>query len=221
MYRLRIMTTTDLPYYLFTARFTGRYLPYDPQQLQMPSTHDEADGGGCGWRWWIGVTILFNGFFILFTSLPPIYAIENPDDLPTTCAVELAAFEGLQPALSPGATSPSFDLILRVTNGHTFYLSHEGSDLVVSYAGVPLARGRTPSFVLADKEVSALPVKATSAGIGVPGDLLRLMTEERRLGVVQVHVEFGLTWEKFVCDVQLDAQLPGVSRCYKITTGVQ
>jgi hypothetical protein len=30
------------------------------------------------------------------------------------------------------------------------------------------------------KEMAALPVKATSAGVGVPEDLFRLVTEERR-----------------------------------------
>uniref|UniRef100_K3XQ59 Late embryogenesis abundant protein LEA-2 subgroup domain-containing protein n=3 Tax=Setaria TaxID=4554 RepID=K3XQ59_SETIT len=162
-------------------------------------------------------TILFNGFFILLTMLPSMESIANPDEKPTTCSVELAGFEGLQPALSPRVTSPAFDLILRVNNGHTFCLRHGGGDVVVSYAGVPLAHGRAPSFELGDKEVLALPVKATSAGVGIPGDLSRLMADERRWGVAQIQVEFGLAWESFVCDVELDGH-PRVSECYKPTS---
>ncbi|KAF8677935.1 hypothetical protein HU200_046291 [Digitaria exilis] len=144
-------------------------------------------------------------------------SIANPDEKPTTCSVELAGFQGLQPAPSPGATSPAFDLILRVTNGHTFTLRHGGGDVVVSYAGVPLAHGRTPSFELGDKDVVALPVKATGAGaVGIPGDLLLLMTDERRWGVAQLQVEFTVAWNTFACDVELDGN-PRVSECYKPT----
>ncbi|CAO2183088.1 unnamed protein product [Urochloa humidicola] len=181
----------------------------------MASTPKKDDG--CGFYTWIVIMILFNGFIWLITMLPSMESIAYPDEKPTTCSVELAGFEGLQPAASPGATSPAFDLVVRVDNGHTFCLRHGGGDIVVSYAGVPLARGRTPSFELGDKEVLALPVKATSAGVGIPVDLFRLMTDERRWGVAQLQVEFGLAWESFVCDVELDGH-PRVSECYKPTS---
>jgi hypothetical protein len=179
------------------------------------STHNKNDGCGC--CSWIIATILINGFIIVLTMLPSMESLANPDEKPTTCSVELAGFEGLQPALSPGVTSPVFDLIMRVNNGHTFCLRRGGSDVVVSYAGVPLARGRMPSFELGDKEVLALPVKATSAGVGVPSDLARLMADERRWGVAQIQVEFALGWESFVCDVDIDAHTR-VAECYKGTT---
>ncbi|OEL35252.1 hypothetical protein BAE44_0003729 [Dichanthelium oligosanthes] len=176
----------------------------------MASTHKKDDGCGC--FSWMLATILYNGFFILLTLLPSMRLLAYPDEKTTTCSVELAGFQGLQPALSSEVTSPAFDLIVRVTNGHTFSLRH-GCDIVVSYAGVPLAHGRTPSFELGDKDVLALPVRATSAGVGIPGDLFRLMTDERRWGVAQLQVEFGLAWDTFVCDVELDGH-PRVSECY-------
>ncbi|CAO2178523.1 unnamed protein product [Urochloa humidicola] len=179
----------------------------------MASSTPKKDNG-CACYTWIIIMLVVNGFVWMITLLPSMESIAYPDEKPTTCSVELAGFEGLQPAASPGATSPAFDLVVRVDNGHTFCLRHGGGDVVVSYAGVPLARGRTPSFELGDKEVLALPVKATSAGVGVPVDLLRLMTDERRWGVAQLQVEFGLAWESFVCDVELDGH-PRVSECYK------
>ncbi|OEL19580.1 hypothetical protein BAE44_0019401 [Dichanthelium oligosanthes] len=174
----------------------------------MASTHKKDDGCGC--FSWMLATILYNGFFILLTLLPSMRSLAYPDVKTTTCSVELAGFQGLQPALSPEVTSPAFDLIMRVTNGHTFSLRHGGGDVVVSYVGVPLAHGRTPSFELGDKDVLALLVEATSAGLGILGDLFSLMTDERRWGVAQLQVEFGLAWDSFVCDVELD----GHSRTY-------
>ncbi|OEL19945.1 hypothetical protein BAE44_0019036 [Dichanthelium oligosanthes] len=147
----------------------------------MASTHKKDDGCGC--FSWMLATILDNGFFILLTLLPSMRSLAYPDVKITTCSVELAGFQGLQPALSPEVTSPAFDLIVRITNGHTFSLRHSGGDVVVSYAGVPLAHGRTLSFELGDKDVLALPVEATSAGVDIPGYLFRLMTDERRWGI--------------------------------------
>jgi hypothetical protein len=83
---------------------------------------------------------------------------------------------------------------LHINNGHTINLTHRGGDVVVSYAGVPIARGRTPGFGMTTKETAALPVKATSAGVGVPEDLFLLVTEERRWGMTQLRVEFDLAW---------------------------
>ncbi|KAK3161741.1 hypothetical protein QOZ80_1BG0080840 [Eleusine coracana subsp. coracana] len=172
---------------------------------------DNKDDGGCGLCAWTVATILYAGFFVVLTSLPSMDSLADPYEQPTTCSVELIAFNGLQPAMAPGATSPAFDLLIHINNGHTFSLTHGGGDVIVSYAGVPLARGHTPSFEMATKETAALPVKATSAGVGVPEDLFRLMTEERRFGVAQLRIEFGLAWDSFVCNVELDGQRPRVS----------
>ncbi|KAL6614639.1 hypothetical protein ACP70R_036909 [Stipagrostis hirtigluma subsp. patula] len=183
----------------------------------MASTDNKGDGCGC--RSWAIAALVYLGFFVGLTYLPPMDSLVAPNERenPTTCSVELAAVKGLQPALAPGATSPAFDLIVHVDNGHTFHLTHGGGDVVVSYAGVPLARGRTPSFQLACKETTALPVKATSEGVGMPDDLFRLMTEERRWGVAQIQIELKLAWESFVCDVDLDGR-PRVSACYAPTS---
>ncbi|CAN6164052.1 unnamed protein product [Urochloa humidicola] len=60
-------------------------------------------------------------------------------------SVRLVGVKGLQPALAPGAASLAFDLLVRIDNG--IYEEYCGSvDVTVSYAGVPLARGDTPSF---------------------------------------------------------------------------
>ncbi|KAF8677938.1 hypothetical protein HU200_046294 [Digitaria exilis] len=161
--------------------------------------------------------LLYLALFVVPTFLPPADSLANPNNLPTTCSVELTGFRGLQAASAPGATSPAFDLVVRVDNGHDFPVSHGGGDVVVSYAGVPLARGRTPSFDVHAKEAVALPVNATSEGVGVPEDLLRLLMEERRWGVAQLEIELKVAWESFACDVDLDGQARS-SACYKPTT---
>ncbi|CAL4947818.1 unnamed protein product [Urochloa decumbens] len=179
------------------------------------STDDDKGGGDCGCCAWTVLGLLYLSIFVLPTFLPPADSLANPNNLPTTCSVELAGFKGLhQPASAPGATSPAFDLVVRVDNGHDFPVSHGGGDVVVSYAGVPLARGRTPSFDMYAKEAVALRVNATSEGVGVPEDLFRLLTEERRWGVAQLEVELKVAWETFACDVDLDGQ-PRAFACYK------
>ncbi|KAL6839822.1 hypothetical protein ACP4OV_029632 [Aristida adscensionis] len=185
----------------------------------MASTEKKDDGCDCCTL--VVLALVYLGLFIVPTYLPPLKSLGlgDPDgDKPTSCSVELVAARGLQAALAPGAASPGFDLVVHVDNGRAVYgLAHDGGDVVVSYAGVPLARGRTPALRLAPKEAAALPVTAAaSAGaVGVPGDLLRLMAEERRWGVAQVQVEFAVGWESFVCDVDLAGQ-PYVSACYKL-----
>ncbi|KAK3161738.1 hypothetical protein QOZ80_1BG0080800 [Eleusine coracana subsp. coracana] len=181
----------------------------------MASTNNKDDGCGFCCCWMVSA-ILLGGFFVLLTSLPSMDSLADPFDQPTTCSVELAGFKGLQPAMASGATSPAFDLLIHVNNGHTFSLAHGGGDVVVSYAGVPLARGRTPSFEMATKETTTLPVKATSAAVGLPEDLSRLMTDERRWGVAQLRIEFGLAWDYSTCNVELDGQ-QRVSECYRPT----
>lgn len=112
---------------------------------------------------------------------------------------------------APGGDRPQGDLAVRVDNGHDFLVRHGGGDVVVSYAGVPLARGRTPSFDLYAKEAVVLPVNATSEGVGIPEDLFRLLTEERRWGVAQLEVELKVAWESFACDVDLHGQPRDIS----------
>jgi hypothetical protein len=134
------------------------------------------------------------------------------NDKPTTCSVELLGAKGLQPALAPGATSPAFDLIVHVANGHCYELRHGGGDVVVSYAGVPLARGRTPSFRLPAKEAGRWAVNVTSAGLGLPADLARLMAAERGWGVAQLEIDIRVAWQSFTCDCLVDGQ-PSASSC--------
>jgi hypothetical protein len=105
----------------------------------MAFTGNKDDG--CGLSAWIVATILYSGFFVLLTSLPSMDSLVYPYEQPTTCSVELAGFSGLQRAMDPGATSPAFDLILHINNGHTFDLAHPGGDIVVSYAGAQRASG--------------------------------------------------------------------------------
>ncbi|WVZ67663.1 hypothetical protein U9M48_016712 [Paspalum notatum var. saurae] len=184
----------------------------------MASTDDSKGGACCHLVGWVFLALFYFAIFVVpMTLLPPDLA--DPGNLPTTCSVELTGFKGLQAASAPGATSPAFDLVVRVHNGHNFHVSHGGGDVVVSYAGVPVARGRTPSFGLYAKEAVALPVNATSQGLGVPEDLFRLLTEERSRGVAQVEVELKVAWEAFACDVDLDGgHPPRASACYKPTT---
>ncbi|CAN6340711.1 unnamed protein product [Urochloa humidicola] len=67
----------------------------------------KKDDDGCACYTWIVMMILFNSFVWMITLLPSMESIAYPDEKPTTCSVELAGFEGLQPAASPGATSPA------------------------------------------------------------------------------------------------------------------
>ncbi|XP_003561723.1 uncharacterized protein LOC100835603 [Brachypodium distachyon] len=128
-------------------------------------------------------------------------------DRPAMCSLELVAFRGLQPATDPaGAASPAFDLTLYVDNGHVCSLRHCGGDVEVSYAGVPLARGRTPRFRVMGEEAVAVAVNVTGAGaVGLPQDLFRLFTAERRWGVAMLQVDLVIASQPFTRDVQLDA----------------
>ncbi|CAM0882374.1 unnamed protein product [Alopecurus aequalis] len=181
-----------------------------------------AGSDDCGWGCCIIGVLLYWSFFVALVTLPPIDSmlpglreLDNPrcvNDKPTTCSVELVGAMGLQSALAPGATSPAFDLVVHVANGHVYELCHGGGDVVVSYAGVPLARGRTPSFRLAAKEAGWWAVNMTGAGLGMPADLARLMVAERRWGVAQLEIDMGLAWQSFTCDVFVDAQ-PSASAC--------
>ncbi|KAL6615917.1 hypothetical protein ACP70R_038187 [Stipagrostis hirtigluma subsp. patula] len=134
-------------------------------------------------------------------------------DKPIRCSVELVGAKGLGSALAPGAESPAFKLLVHVDNGRYFGLRDNGSDVVVSYAGVPLARGRTPAISLETKEAVTVEVDATSYGVGIPEDLFHLMSAERRSGVAQLEVDLWLRG-LFTCNVELDGQQHS-SRCYE------
>lgn len=126
-----------------------------------------------------------------------------------TSSVEVAGVQGLEPALAPGAASPAFNLLVRVHNNDFHDQCRAGGDVVVSYAGVPLAHGRTPSFFLWAKKAVTMAVNATSEGVGVPDDLFRLMSAERRQGVAQLDIgmQLGSTdWdrESYTWSVDLD-----------------
>jgi hypothetical protein len=193
----------------------------------------DDDGGGasraagsddCGYGCCMIGVLIYWSLWLVFVALPPIDidallpGLRELDgspcahDKPTTCSVEFLGARGLEPALAPGATSPAFDLVVHVANGHFYELRHGGGDVVVSYAGVPLARGRTPGFRLPAREAGRWAVNATSAGLGMPADLGRLMAAERRWGVAQLEIDVGVAWQSFTCDALVDGQ-PSSSAC--------
>ncbi|KAF7023209.1 hypothetical protein CFC21_035778 [Triticum aestivum] len=183
---------------------------------------EDGSDEDCGCGSWTIALLLYTSFWLVMVYLPPMDSLPgireldgsppSNDDKPTTCSVELAGARGLEPALAPGATSPAFDLVVHVDNGRVYELCHGGGDVVVSYAGVPLARGRTPSFRLPAKTTGRWAVNVTGVGLGIPADLSRLMTAERRWGVAQLEIDMGLAWQSFTCDVLVDGQ-PGASAC--------
>ncbi|KAL6614623.1 hypothetical protein ACP70R_036893 [Stipagrostis hirtigluma subsp. patula] len=133
--------------------------------------------------------------------------INIDQDYPIACSMELVSFRGLQPALAPGAVSPAFNLLVRVHNGHIYDQYREGGGgVTVSYAGVPLAHGRTPSFRVGAKADVSFTVEATAQAVGVPEELFRLMSAERRWGAAQLEVRMQLGrpgWESFAWSVDL------------------
>ncbi|CAN6201620.1 unnamed protein product [Urochloa humidicola] len=106
-------------------------------------------------------------------------------------SVRLVGVKGLEPALAPGAASPAFDLLVRIDNG--VYQEYCGSgDVTVSYAGVPLARGHTPSFSVEIMASLTFAVNATTEAVGVPDHLFRIMSAERRWGAAELEVRMQL-----------------------------
>ncbi|RLM56170.1 hypothetical protein C2845_PM10G18950 [Panicum miliaceum] len=103
---------------------------------------------------------------------------------------------------------PAFKLLVRVDNGRIFGLRNGGGgDVLVSYAGVPLARGRAPAFCVETKKAVTVAVDATSAGVGVPEELFQLMSEERRRsGVAQLEIDLWLDYGLFTCRVELGGE---------------
>jgi hypothetical protein len=122
-------------------------------------------------------------------------------------SVELVGVKGLDPALAPGADSPAFDLLVRVDNGHIHDQYREGGSVTVSYAGVPLAHGHSPRFRVGARAAVTFTVNATSHAVGVPEDLFRLMSAERRWGTAQLEVGMQLGCpgrESYAWSVDLD-----------------
>ncbi|KAK3161742.1 hypothetical protein QOZ80_1BG0080860 [Eleusine coracana subsp. coracana] len=139
------------------------------------------------------------------------------DDGPIKCSVELIGAKGLGSALAPGAESPALKLLVHIDNGHFFALRDGGSsDAVVSYAGVPLARGRAPFLRLEAKKAVTVAVNATNYGLGIPEDLFRLMAAERQSGAAQLEIDLWLPYGLFTCIVELDGQQRRASQCYEL-----
>ncbi|KAF8658719.1 hypothetical protein HU200_059197 [Digitaria exilis] len=139
-------------------------------------------------------------------------------DKPTKCSVELVAARGIGSALGPGAesSSPAFDLLVHVDNGHVFGIRDGGSDVVVSYAGVPLARGRSPAFHLKEKEAVTVAVDTASRGVGIPDELFLLMVQERRSGATpQLQIDLWLDFGLVRCSLELDG-VQRASQCDKL-----
>ncbi|TVU02902.1 hypothetical protein EJB05_51582, partial [Eragrostis curvula] len=142
--------------------------------------------------------------------------IRDMDNKPVECSVELVEAKGLgRPAISPDAESPAIKLLVHVNNRHVFGMDHDGGSVVVSYAGVPLARGSTPAFFVGKKKTVTLAEDATSEGVGVLEDLLRLMLQERRSGVAQLEIDLLLFDQLYTCSVDLDGQIRA-GRCNKL-----
>lgn len=141
---------------------------------------------------------------------------------PARYSVELVGATGIsRQALDPdgAAESPVFNLLVHVDNGHTYDMQRDaGGDVVVSYAGVPLARGRAPAWYVETKKAAAVAVDATSGGVGIPEDLLELMAAERLSGVAhQLDVDLWIRYDGyFTCPVQMDGVRRAASTCEKL-----
>uniref|UniRef100_A0A0E0JN63 Uncharacterized protein n=1 Tax=Oryza punctata TaxID=4537 RepID=A0A0E0JN63_ORYPU len=123
----------------------------------------------------------FLGVWIICHACGAFSAIGNSDVKKITSSIELWAGAGTG-SRSALAGVQSTRLVRIDDNGNGCDQYREGGSVKVSYAGVPLAYGSTSSFLEARKAL-AVAVNATGEGAGVPDDLLRLMSAERRLGV--------------------------------------
>ncbi|WVZ78934.1 hypothetical protein U9M48_026572 [Paspalum notatum var. saurae] len=152
--------------------------------------------------------VLVSLSLLLFIAFAADSADRIFNRMPTRFSVELVRAKGLASALDPGAAEPpAFDLLVHVNNGRYYNLWDGGSDVVVSYAGVPLARGRTPAIYVEANNALTLAANATSSGgVGIPEDLFRLMSEERGSGAARLHVDLWLGSGLFTCTVDLDGE---------------
>ena len=158
--------------------------------------------------YWVVIFYLLAALMLIVGACAGIYNINQ--DYPISSSIELVSVKGLlEPSLAPGEVPPAIVLLVRVENhGHYYDEYREGGGVTVSYAGVPLVRGRTPSFRVGAKETLAFVVNATTeSSVGVPEDLSRLMSAERRHGAAQLDVVMQLGWpgwESYVWSVDLD-----------------
>ncbi|CAL5039999.1 unnamed protein product [Urochloa decumbens] len=170
------------------------------------STHEEEEqeqpGGPMTWKEMVGVVVallsipLVLYFYVAFAMQ---LARSNQDE-PARYSVELVGATGIAPAAG-------FQLLVRLDNGRIIDMNGGCGDVVVSYAGVPLARGRVPALYVGTKKVATVAVVATSGGVGIPEDLLRLMSEERRRsGVARLELDLWLQRGLFTCRVDLHGE---------------
>ncbi|CAL4974418.1 unnamed protein product [Urochloa decumbens] len=150
-------------------------------------------------------------FYLVAATMAIVRAslsINIDQDYPISSSVQLVGVKGLEPSLAPGAVSPAIGLLVRVDDGHIYDEYREGGGVTVSYAGVPLAHGHTPiSFRVGAKAALTFTVNATAESVGVPEDLFRLMSTERRWGAAQLEVRMQLGWpgwESYAWSVDLD-----------------
>ncbi|CAN6177115.1 unnamed protein product [Urochloa humidicola] len=180
------------------------------------SMHEEEPGGPASWKVVMGLM----GVVVLLLSIPlglyfcvafAIQVARSSQDEPARYSVELVGVTGIAPAapLAPVAAAPAaFQLLVRLDNDHILDdISYGGGDIVLSYAGVPLARGRVPALYVEAKKAETVAVVATSGGVGIPEDLFRLMSEERhRSGVARQEVDLWLERGLFTCRVDLHGE---------------
>ncbi|CAN6173274.1 unnamed protein product [Urochloa humidicola] len=156
------------------------------------------------------VVLLYIPLILYFFVAVAMQLARDSQDEPARYSVELVGATGIAPAapLAPGAAAPPvFKLLLRLDNGRTVDISYGGGDIVLSYVGVPLARGRVPALHVETKNTATVAVVATSGGVGIPEDLFRLMSEERRRsGVARLEVDLWLQRGLFTCRVDLHGE---------------
>ncbi|CAL5049465.1 unnamed protein product [Urochloa decumbens] len=176
-----------------------------------PMHEEEQPAGPMTWKEMVGVVVallsipLVLYFYVAFA----MQLARSSQDEPARYSVELVGATGIVPAaLAPGAAAPpAFQLLVRLDNGRIIDMNGGCGDVVVSYAGVPLARGRVPALSVGTKKVATVAVDATSGGVGIPEDLFRLMSEERRRsGVARLEVDLWLQRGLFTCRVDLHGE---------------
>ncbi|CAN6201619.1 unnamed protein product [Urochloa humidicola] len=154
---------------------------------------------------WVVIFYLANAILMIIMACK---AINISQDNPMKSSLHLVGVKGLERALAPGAVSPAFVLLVRVDNGHIYDEYCESGDIIVSYAGVPLARGQIPSFLVGSKATLSFTVNATGEAVGLPDHVFRLVSAERRWAVAQLDVRMQLgclpDWESFAWSVDLD-----------------
>ncbi|RLN21994.1 hypothetical protein C2845_PM07G20750 [Panicum miliaceum] len=116
--------------------------------------------------------------------------IPTIDDVPEyTVTDAAAAFEGLSNA-TPGrhtVVSPAFDLTVRVESRQLFEAwCHNHGEVVVSYSGVALARGRVLGFCLPRWSAASFTVVTRGEGVYLSDDLRRRLATEWHAGTAKL-----------------------------------